>query len=121
MLGSLIVLFGPFLVLVAAAVLRGWLDALADPEMRAFLGQYWWAIAFAVVRLRPAGILLAVRDPTLSLLLACCSARRYCARRLAAARTGSCSGPRARSCSSAPGRLLLGTELLFLRETFGTA
>jgi len=124
MLGSLVVLFGPFLVLVVAVVLRGWLDALADPGARAFLGQYWWAIAFALIvalaplpRLNPC---CGFRDPTLSLLLLLLVGLLPLV--LTAWRGPGLAilAPTGTLLLVSAVGLLLGTELIFLKDSFGT-
>ena len=116
MLGSLLVLFGPFLVLVVATLIRGWLDALGDPDVGPGLRRYLWAAGLAAIVLAA----LAVRDVTLALLLALLLA----------------TAPLVLAAWQRPTRalltsigvvllvcalgLLLGTELLFLRDTFGS-
>jgi YYY domain-containing protein len=124
MLGSLVVLFGPFLVLVVAAVVRGWLDALADPEMRALLGRCWWAIGVGLVialaplpRINPC---CGFRDPTLSLLLLLLIGLLplvLAARRGPGAAILAPAGTLLLLCTVG---LLLGTELIYLKDSFGT-
>ncbi len=124
MLGSLVVLFGPFLVLAVAAVVRGWLDALADPDVRATLGRHWWLIAMAfVVALAPLPRInpcCGVRDPTLSLLLLLLVGLLplvLAARRGPGAAILAPAGTLLLLCAVG---LLLGTELIFLKDSFGT-
>jgi YYY domain-containing protein len=116
MLGSLLVLFGPFLVLVVAVALRGWLDVLHDPALGPALRRHGWAAGLVGIVL----IGLAVRDPTLAVLLALL---------LAIAPLGLAAWQRPTAAPLVPAGLLLlvcalglllGTELLFIRDTFGT-
>ena len=116
MLGSLLILFGPFLVLVVATVVRGWVDGLADPDLGPHLRRYLWVAGLFAVLL----LVLAFRDPTLALLLALLlgtaplvlAAWRRPSRALLAP-----AGVVLLVCALG---LLLGTELLFLRDTFGS-
>lgn len=116
-LGSLLVLFGPLLVLAVGAVLRGWLDGLAEPQVGAILRR--WAVIIVLAALVLA-LLALLRDPTLGVLLALVVG----------------TAPLLLAAWQAPERapltafgtvvllgalgLLLGTELVFLRDTFGT-
>jgi len=116
-LGSLLVLFGPLLVLAVGAVVRGWLDGLADPAVGPVLRRWAWGVVLggvgllllAVLRDATLGLLLALVVGTLPLLLAAWHAPE----RAPLAPFG------AVLLLGALG-LLLGTELLFLRDTFGT-
>ncbi len=116
MLGSIVILFGPFLVLTVATALRGWLDGLGDPTVRPLLGRYWWAAAGVALVLA----VVARRDPTLAVVAALL---------LGTAPLVLAAWERPGSGLLAPAGLLLlvcalglllGTELLFIRDSFGT-
>ncbi len=116
MLGSLLVLFGPFLVLVVAAALRGWLDVWQDPALGPALRRHGWAVGLVGVVL----IGLAVRDPTLAVLLALLLAMAPLVLAAWQQPTAAPLAPVGLVLLVCALGLLLGTELLFIRDTFGT-
>jgi YYY domain-containing protein len=124
MVGTLFVLFGPLLVLAVGAIVRGWLDALADPGVRAVLGRNWWAIGAAViVALAPLPRLVpccGVRDPTLSLLLLLLVGLLPLVVAAWRGPRGAILAPTGTLLLVCTIGLLLGTELIFLRDSFGT-
>jgi YYY domain-containing protein len=116
MLGSLLILFGPFLVLAAATVLRGWLDGLADPEVGPPLRRWLWVVGLAGIFLAA----LTLRDHTLAVLLALLLGTTplvVAAWQRPAAPLLTPAGLLLLICALG---LLLGTELLFIRDSFGT-
>ncbi|MBX5491256.1 MAG: hypothetical protein IRZ14_08855 [Chloroflexi bacterium] len=116
-LGSLVVLFGPFLVLVVGAVARGWLDGLAEPAVAPILRRWLWIVLLAATVLL---LLALLRDPTLGVLLALVLGTAPLLLAAWHEPERAPLTPFGTVLLLAAVGLLLGTELLFIRDTFGT-